>query len=481
MLTWAEVIDNKCRAIWNSISPTPIYDLTIASAILFAVMSRARAFSLNTNTTDAGDLSCEVSIMSSHTASQTDTTSPSPSPHRYRSSSGLGMPHLYGANDVARASGEQTLGSKEKMMYCGIYVQEDDVVGQYLARRDAHIASMEALRAPVPQYVSEPAGYPIRGHQFDPSYESHADGSVHRWYPDPETIRHLHALHPLLPHIQPERKLNALSGPEIDIIDGNTSQVLYSAAPKKLLVLFLGREVVKKFIRTFAREDNEAWRGAPTEQKVVLESKTTSAAALKILVSWMKRACTFATMQSMKPLRIPNNLFVACSLAKTLEMFRLHRDAYRLDVAITQQFSSERPVFAVEIETMWRCLGEDDKYVYACIRALGQRMSEPRVVDDLKGLSERYPVLWSRLSNPRLNELCKPHFGREWFERMGDRSNGFSHAAPEVGGDGGVAVRPILPSNHRPGLEKASDQSPQVLNPSAPPFTPTYSGNGDWS
>lgn len=360
-------------------------------------------------------------------------------------------------------------------MYGGVYV-EDDAVGQYLARRDAHMASMEAIQTPIPHYVSQSAGYPIRGYQTHPSYESHANGSAQRWYPDPETIRHLHALHSLLPHISPERKLNALSGLEIDIIDGTTNQVLYSAAPKKLLVLFFGREVVNKFIRTFAREDNEAWRGLPTEQKLVLPSKATSAAALKILISWMGRACTFATMHSMKPLRIPNNLFIACSLARTLEMFRLHRDSYRLDVGITQQFSSRRPIFAVEIETMWRCLGEHDKYVYACIRALSQRMSEPRVAEDLRVLAERCPALYARLSDRGLNELYWPQFGRKWFENMDGQSDGFSLAGRESTGDDITAVRPALPPNNRPDLARTSNQAPQdttLLNPSAPPFTPT--------
>lgn len=440
-------------------------------------MSRVRALSLSTDTTDVEDMSYADSIGSVHTAFQTDITSPSPSPHRHHSSFGRDMPDLYGPNDAVRSPGKDAPEPRGPMMYGGIHVQ-DDVVGQYLARRDAQRASMEALQAPISHYVSGPAGYPIRGPQFNPPYESHVNGSAQRWYPDPETIRHLHALHSLLPHISPERKLNALSGPEIDIIDGTTSQVLYSAAPKKLLVLFLGREVVNKFIRTFAREDNEAWRGLPTEQKLVVPSRATSAAALKILVSWMKRACTFATMHSMKPLRMPNNLFVACSLARTLEMFRLHRDAYRLDVAITQQFSSRRPVFAVEIETMWRCLGEDDKYVYACIRALGQRMSEPRVAEDVQSLAERCPALFSRLTHSGQNDLYRPQFGRKWFDQMSARSNGLTYAAPGVVGDSDVAVRPVLPSNDRLGSEETSDRSPQVLNPSAPPFIRTGSVNG---
>lgn len=437
-------------------------------------MSRARTPSLSNDYTDTEDFSCADSIVSANTGFQTDITSPSPSPRRRSLGSGAGMPNESDLSQVSPHPEKTTSEGKDIIMYGGVHVQ-DDVVGQYLARRDAQRASIEALQAPTPHYVSEPAGYPIQGYQSGLSYESHANGSAQRWYPDPEAIRHLHALHSLLPHISPERKLNALSGPKIDVIDGTTSQVLYSAAPKKLLVLFLGREVINKFIRTFAREDSKAWRGLPTEQKLVLPSRATSAAALKILISWMARACSFATMHDMKPLRIPNNLFVACSLATTLEMFRLYRDAYRLDVAITQQLLSRRPIFAVEIETIWICLGENDKYVYACIRALSQRMSEPGVGDDLQGLAERVPALYARLSSFELNELYRPKFGREWFERMDDWSNDISQDERGRRADGDVAVRPILSLNHRPSLEETSKQPTlgiALLNPSASPFIP---------
>lgn len=439
-------------------------------------MARAHKPSFNNDTTDAEGSSCTESIVSAVTAFQTDTASPLLSPYRHRPGSDMGILDLYGPGHTTRNPEDESPGVHETLMYGGVYVK-DDVVGQYLARRDAQIASMEAIQAPIPHCVSLPAGYSTRGHQTHLPYDSHANGSAQRWYPDPETIRQLHALHSLLPHISPERKLNALSGLEIDIIDGNTNQVLYKAAPKKLLVLFLGREVVNKFIRTFAREDNEGWRGLPTEQKLVLPSKATSAAALKILVSWMKRACTFTTMKSMKPLQIPNNLFVACSLARTLEMFRLHRDAYRLDVAIAQQFSSRRPIFAVEIETMWMCLGENDKYVYACIRALVQRISDPRVAENLQVLAERFPTLYARLRIHGLNELYRPQFGRKWFETMDGQSNEFSLVGRERRADDITATRPALPPNNRPDFTtETSNQAPQgtsLLNPSASPFAPS--------
>ncbi|KAF1926535.1 uncharacterized protein M421DRAFT_209364, partial [Didymella exigua CBS 183.55] len=128
-------------------------------------------------------------------------------------------------------------------------------------------------------------------------------------------------------------------------------------------------------------------------------------------------------MCSMKPLRIPNNLFVTCSLARTLELFKLHRDSHRLDIAITQQFSSGRPIFAIEIETMWTCLGKNDRYVYACVRALSRRVGDSKVAEDVQSLAERPPELYARLRDPGLNELYTPQFGREWFGKLQYRSS----------------------------------------------------------
>jgi hypothetical protein len=384
-----------------------------------------------------------------------------------------------GATCALATLGERNPEGFQPIMYGGSYIQ-NDVVGQYLAWRDAQIASMEVLQAPTPHYTGEPAGYTTRGRQTQPSYDSYAYVSPQRWYPDPETIRHLHTLHSLLPHISPERKLNALSGLEIDIIDGNTGQVLCRAVPKKLLVLFLSREVVNKFIRTFTREDNQAWRGLPIEQKLVLPPQATSAAAIKVLVSWMVRACQFATMCSMKPLHLPNNLFVACSFVRTLELFKLHRDASRLDFVLSQLLASKRPIFAVEIETMWTCLGENDKYVYACIRALSRRMSDPKVVEDLRGLAEKYPDLYARLRDPGVNEL---RFRREWFAKLQSLSDR-SLKADRLGfGNRYAAIPPSLVLNDRSGGCEVSNRSPQSVrlpDPSAPAFQPVINRHGGW-
>lgn len=293
--------------------------------------------------------------------------------------------------------------------------QQEDPVGWYLAQQAImkNLSVEDATQIPQNQ----------RSEDGCDSYIHGGTATVQPFvrFPNPEHIRHLHTLHSLLPHIQPERKLNALSGPELDIVEGQTDIVFCRAVPKKLLVLLLGRRVVSKFLHTIEREDNERWRGPPTHQKLVLPYGVTSQAAVKVLISWMLRACKFATMSSMKPISIPKNLFASCSLAQTLELFGLYRDAYRIDCAITQQFF-RRPLYPVEVETLWNCLGENSKYVYGCIRAFASQLRRGQdlgVPEEIQGLYARHPRLYARIWDPALNELHRPEFGRQWFEKLG--------------------------------------------------------------
>ena len=304
-------------------------------------------------------------------------------------------------------------------LMCGGVYKQDDVVGQYLAQRATQQAYFDHVQSFQQGYVTEQAGYLYPGHQHELHCESYGCGyAVPRLpYPDPEHIRHLHTLYSLLPLIQPERKVNALSGPELDIVNG-IGHVLCHAVPKKLLVLFLGRTIVSKFLRTTSREDNEAWTGLPTKQLLTLPHGVASKSSITILVSWMTRACKAATMYTMKQLRVPQNLFAACSLAQTLELFGLHKDAFRIDSAIAGHFR-HRLIHAIELETLWNCLGENSKYVYGCIRAVNRQIRDGWTSEQMARLCEQHPRLSARMRDANLNEMCKPEFGRRWFADLG--------------------------------------------------------------
>jgi hypothetical protein len=138
------------------------------------------------------------------------------------------------------------------------YWQRGDVVGAYLAQR--HMISpatnsagsyydslQEAAYAELPnghnglQQSSPP-------HQFQ--QENASLTSKQHVYPDPEDIRHLHTLQSLSAHIDPARRLTALGGPVMNIVEEETGIILAHDVPKKMLVLFFGRRRVIDFIET---------------------------------------------------------------------------------------------------------------------------------------------------------------------------------------------------------------------------------------
>ena len=254
-----------------------------------------------------------------------------------------------------------------------------------------------------------------------------AQSGQYRPYPDPEDIRHQHTLYSLLPYIQPERKVNALNGPTIDIIEQDTRICFAYAVPKKLLVLFLGRKIVTKFMRTVEREDNVNWRGAAVRQELCLPRGQASKISVRILIAWMIRACQRGTMGDMRAIQMPENVFAMCSLAQTMALLGLHKDALRLDVFISQRFSVQ-PIFASELETLWNCLGPGNRYVYAAIKIVGERLKAHEAgskkalarPEEIVALLERNSVLSARVGDSDLNERHRPNFGTEWFKKLED-------------------------------------------------------------
>ncbi|KAF2128954.1 hypothetical protein P153DRAFT_367253 [Dothidotthia symphoricarpi CBS 119687] len=253
--------------------------------------------------------------------------------------------------------------------------------------------------------------------------------SEHRFpYPDPDSIRHFHTLHSFLPHLQPERKLGALDGPTIDIVEQHSGTIYIQNVPKKMLVLFLGRQTVNKFLRTIERVDNVNWRGGPTRQELRLPRGCASSSALEILIVWMRRACQHQTMGDMKQFLVPVNLFAACSLGSTLELFGLRKDALRVEMFIGKNHF-QRPIFAVEMKALWSCLGETSRYTYGAIKVLGQRFrayengTEKKLLrdfDQILELLEAFPLLGARVRDGCLNERYAPTFGTKWFSKISD-------------------------------------------------------------
>jgi hypothetical protein len=199
------------------------------------------------------------------------------------------------------------------------YEQRSDVVGAYLARRAMAYPTYapsgtfqygsfgdggygKQTSSPV-ESESTYQEYPAE-HSYD-SYSPQADGFTNfaekigyasfsdqsKFYPNPEDIRHLHTLVSLVPHLQPSRRFNSHDQDQmIDIVEQDTGVAFAYQVPKKMLVLFLGRSVVNRFIRTLERENSKNWKGAPVTQEMNIPRGIGSRSAFRILLSWTMRA-----------------------------------------------------------------------------------------------------------------------------------------------------------------------------------------------
>ncbi|KAL5436235.1 hypothetical protein PMIN07_006081 [Paraphaeosphaeria minitans] len=255
-------------------------------------------------------------------------------------------------------------------------------------------------------------------------------GREHFEYPDPELIRPYHTLHSLLRYLQPARLENSVYGPKVDIVEECTGHKFAAAVPKKMLVLFCGRSVLNRFLRTLEREDNENWQGGPVAQELRFPRHYTNHVGVKIVISWMHRACV-TPKKAMCPIRVPKNTFAALSLSRALTALRLHRDASRVDhIIATKHFKGW--VNFDNIVSIWNCLPKDSKYVYRMVEDLRKQLdlyesgdtdALPEAEKVLEFL-EQHPELMHRTQDKEFSDRqeFRPFFGTEWCERAALRT-----------------------------------------------------------
>jgi hypothetical protein len=335
------------------------------------------------------------------------------------------------------------------------YMQRGDIVGAYLAQREILFpayATIEAYsqiyRGDQQMHEQQPVAYNAPRelcHQNEEpydSYDSYRDDvpdqvyragymgfalhtKPHRAYPDPDDIRHLHTLYSLLQCVDPGRRFNGFTGPTVDIVEEDMGTVYAYGVHKKMLVLFLGRKTVTKFLRTVESFTDDRTGQHRKIQKLYIPHGVTSTSAIKVLVSWMSRACRINFRDQVRQFQVPRNTFAACTLAQTLTMFGLHKDALRVDHTISAKHLV-RPIFAVELATLWNCLGEKNRYVYAAIKAVGERLQiygegehkKVAIHEEILELLEKYPALKTRVRDLSFNESYRPTFSTDWCKYL---------------------------------------------------------------
>lgn len=213
----------------------------------------------NTHTELSADFSNETTDASTHLTSPTIVTSQLTPQKQQQEPSAMTTYYQYDqyGNFLSASLDDPLAQTVRNGPDCLGYAQAGDVVGAYLSQQEVvypvpvlldrpHIQSWPAQR---PKNRPEAhggmcnayTGYHAPGnsdlyHAHKDRYPDHAGsfgsaGFVSQSnrlypYPNPETIRHLHIMHSLLLHLQPERKLKAVEGMAVNIVEEETGTSL---------------------------------------------------------------------------------------------------------------------------------------------------------------------------------------------------------------------------------------------------------------
>lgn len=222
-------------------------------------------------------------------------------------------------------------------------------------------------------------------------------------YTDPNELRKTCNLYGFVKSIPPDRLNNALYSKLIDIVEEGTNRVLLRCVPKRMLILFIGRPRISRFLQT-AEWDK-------TNQQLLIPRDSANYVGLKIMVSWMVRACRVETMFAIQEMHLPENLFVAISLARTFYLFQLFRDANRVDSHIARHLF-RRPLFPDSVREIWNLLPKDSRYTCRMVKQLadmmkglekGRRRRLPRQ-EELFEFLNRHPDLKLRIEQAKEHE-----------------------------------------------------------------------------
>jgi hypothetical protein len=206
-------------------------------------------------------------------------------------------------------------------------------------------------------------------------------------YTTVDDLRRTNDLFDFIQQISSRRRRTALSNAlRLKVIEEESNMILSWNVSKKMLILFLGRNVVSQYLRTLERDE----LGNPTRQYLSVPQHWTSTAALKIMVGWMCRACV--KPENLRPMTVPNDLFVAISLAQTLHVFGCELEAQRVDhILYSERYN--RPVKAHELRRVWNMLPEDSRYPSEVVEIVKDRLAEYMETEDRRCLPEADAIM----------------------------------------------------------------------------------------
>jgi hypothetical protein len=177
------------------------------------------------------------------------------------------------------------------------------------------------------------------------------------------------------------------NNPLLDFVEEGSERVLLRDVPKQMLEIFLGRRNLAKFVCALELDDN----GVPILEEIRLPQFSTSHIALKIMVAWMHRACR--QRQGLHQIAVPDNLFAAITLARTLRLFGREIDAQAVDHAMSEHHYN-KPLDVGQLKPVWNFLPKHSQYV-------------ARVIEMLKYQLKEYARAEDRTKFPQVPRLCE--------------------------------------------------------------------------
>jgi hypothetical protein len=249
-------------------------------------------------------------------------------------------------------------------------------------------------------------------------------------YPNPDDIRESVDLIGLARAIPISRRQNALSGAGLDVLEERIeervaertvngtapSTIMFYNVPKKALILFCGRKKVSRLLRTIEREDNKNWVSKPTQQQLRVPQGSCNHVGLKIFVSWIRKACDPEFAGNLHRIKCPEDTFSAVSLARTLRLFDLKKDAKRIEQQIWSRHF-KRPLSPDTVEQIWKAFPKNCMYTYRMIKSLKLQIDLHLCTDsdftmpeanEMRAVIAKYPALKVRVQVEGENEKFKP-------------------------------------------------------------------------
>lgn len=260
-----------------------------------------------------------------------------------------------------------------------------------------------------------------------------------------DKLRRTNDLFSFINQVPTYRRINCVDSPMVDIVEECTGKILLCRVPKKMLTLFLGRNVLVQYLRTLEREgdskdpyiesengndhlvqDEGVPKRMPVKQQLRLPRYSTSHAALKIMFAWMRRACDPKAMDILHELKAPNNLFSAITLARTLRMFKFRFDAERIDSHINLFLKG--PLHLDVVKATWKLTPKDNMYTYRLVEALKENLEayqeghtdELPELEELMKFFDAQPELRARVYRLGENDKWKPVEHEEYMRRVED-------------------------------------------------------------